>query len=123
MKTFVYLFWNIYRFFKGKGKTESAFPYFNATMFLGGIVTLVVINVFDIVPNAVRVELQKKGIYFYLFWILCGTILSFPFRLMFPKKKIESLSYTDEEKKRYNLNAVYLVIGFTVLTIVYCFAM
>jgi len=112
MKTIIYMFWSIYRWF---GKRKYPYPYYFATLALGTIITIIVIGVFNIVPDAVRAEFQKKSIYGYLFSGIYALIFSLPFRLIFPKKKIENLSYTDEEKERYSLNVVYLVIGFAVL--------
>jgi len=103
MKFLDYLFWSVYKFCKGKRRTESAFPYFNAILYLGVLITLIVINIFDIVPDAVRAEFQKKSIYAYLFWFICAMIFPLPFRFIFPKKKIEKLSFNEEELKRYKI--------------------
>ena len=115
MKTIVYLFWRFCRFRKGKGKKEVEFDYFAALITLGAIITLIVINIFDFVPDAIRAEFLKKSIYAYVFWFICAFIFSLPFRLIFPKKKIESLIYTKEEERRYKLNSLYFVIGLVVL--------
>ena len=112
MKTLDYFFWSIYRWF---GKRKYPYPYYFATLALGIIVSIIVISVFDIVPDVVRAEFQKKSVYGYLFSFIYAFIFSLPFKFIFPKKKIENLSYTNEEVERYIQNSVYFVIGFVVL--------
>jgi len=120
MKFLDYLFWSLYNRFC---KKKYSYPYSDATIALGVIVALIAMVFFDIVPNAVRAEFSKKSIYAYLYYGIYALVFSLPFRLIFPKKKIEKLSFTEEELKKYKIIFRYIMLSLLSLYIIrvwYC---
>lgn len=117
MKTITYLFWSLKKYYEKVWLTKGhynwtilafSFPYNFPILFFSGAFVEVFIN-----PYLKMKILQV--IIFLLFPMFIFFLLAQPLKLIFPKKKIESLSYTKEEVKKYRLNILYFFLGLILL--------
>ena len=119
MRFLNYLFWRLSR------SKVTAHSYFNATLALGVIVTLIVFLSFDIPYEFIHYELinEDSRLYDYILWFVLGSIFSIPFRLIFPKKKIENLNFTEKELKKNKIIfrgiIIFLLLAWLIIRIWY----
>jgi hypothetical protein len=107
MKLAEYLFWKFWKF-RVKKEQDLDSAYFFATMFYGlffiFIPLIIILKNYDNLP----ILPESKTIQYVLI-IPTIFVSSIPFKIIFPKKKIFSLEYTDLDKKRYN-NKLFLLL-------------
>ena len=113
MKTLTYLFWSLKKYYEKVWLTKGQYnwtilvfslPYNIPIMLYSAAFVQVFINPY------LEMEILRI-IIFLLFTLLIFFLLAQPLKLIFPRKKIESLSYTKEEVKRYRLNILYFFLG------------
>ena len=111
MKTITYIFWRLYRYFK-KIRQE---PYYRSLFIFSFPYSFLIMGHTILFLNSYNVEEWIK------IMITCMEvfILPLPLKYLFPKKKIENLEYTKEEKRQMNrkllvcLVVVILIIFFS----------
>jgi len=119
MKTLTYLFWSLKKYYEKVWLTKGQYnwtilvfslPYNIPIMLFSGAFFQVFINPY------LEMEILRI-IIFLLFTLLIFFLLAQPLKLIFPREKIESLSYTKEEVKRYRLNILYFFLGLILLIV------
>jgi len=119
MKTLTYLFWSLRKYYEKVWLTKGQYnwtilafslPYNIPIMLFSGAFVKVFINPY------LEMEILRI-IIFLLFTLLIFFLLAQPLKLIFPRKKIESLSYTKEEVKKYRLNILYFFLGLILLIV------
>ncbi len=117
MKTLTYLFWCLKKYYEKVWLTKGqynwtilafSFPYNFPIIFFSGAFVEIFIKPY--------LEMRILQIMiFLLFPMLIFFLLAQPLKLIFPRKKIESLSYTREEIKKYRLNILYFFLSLMLL--------
>lgn len=119
MKILNYIFWKTTRFRLKKDGFNNT--YLKALIIFGLIficLPLIVINPTFLKINHL-VRLSRPMQYLFTIPLVCLSVL--PFWLLFPRKKIRDLNYTDEEKKIYNKKIFYCIFIILLLIILRVF--
>lgn len=115
MKTITYLFWRFWKFQVKKYKGDYNGAYFFSSgffaVFLIFIPLLILCKKFN---YNFSLNIENKFLD-YLMIIPIILICSLPIRLIFPKNKILSLEYSDEERKHYKYNFFRFLLIFSIL--------
>jgi hypothetical protein len=110
MKLAEYLFWKFWKF-RAKKEQDMDSAYFFATMFFGFLIfffpSLLILKNFGAL-----LDLQKNKTLQYALIVPIIFLCSLPIRLIFRKKRIFSLEYSDLDKNRYN-NKLFLLLLIT----------
>lgn len=108
MKLVEYLFWKFWKF-RAKKEQDMDSAYFFAAMFFGFLIfflpSLLILKNFDALP-----ELQKNKTMQYALIVPIIYFCSLPIRVIFRKKRIFSLEYSDLDKKRFNKKLFLLIL-------------
>lgn len=117
MKTLTYLFWSMKKYYEKVWLTNGQYnwtilafslPYNLPIIFFSGAFVEIFIRPY------LEMRILKIMI-FLLFPMLTFFLFAQPLKLIFPRKKIEGLSYTKEEVRKYRLNILYFFLGFILL--------
>jgi hypothetical protein len=123
MKTITYIFWRFWKFRVKKENGDVSGAYFTVTLFYAlffiGFPSMLIIGKFFPLKE---IKQEDKWLA-YLITIPIILLCSLPIRFIFPKKKILSLEYSDEERKYYKYNFYQFIIIITILIIVRYFHM
>lgn len=118
MKTITYVFWKFWKFRVKKDGGDQDSAYFFTTIFFAifliVIPLMILIGKFIVIPKLP----ENNKIIGYLIVIPLNLLGSLPIRLIFPKKKILNLEYSNEERKHYKYNFYLFILIISILIII-----